>query len=342
MAVSAAFLDENATSPTLFMDPEPQGSPVSASHLLLRRRSSKKLLENPLNPSQAPSQAQSEELVPPTLSMAVCAAQLDETGASLTVTLDSTSQPAGGKGPSLLLRRQSSRKLVADKQQLSPGNGSHATIAAAGSDGAAGMELPMLSMAVCAAQLDENEISPTLTLGARSSAGGNSPSLLLRRQSSKQLVGNSSPSPSTASLQDASDTTALTAPVLSMAVCAAQLEETGSSLAVSLDADAGSGKGPSLLLRRQSSKRLVGSTLASPSTEPSPDANDTTALSSPMLSMAVCAAQLEETGASFTVTLDAASHAGSGKGPSLLLRRQSSKKLVADKQLSSPKQAGSV
>ena len=263
MAVSAACLDENATSPTLFMDPESPDTTGTASLLLVRRRSSKKL-EQILSPLKSSSQAAriEAELVPPTLSMAVSAAQLDETGASLTVTLDSTSQSAGR--PSLLLRRQSSKKLVADKQQLSPaGSGSRESLATAGADGAA--ELPMLSMAVCAAQLDENEISPTLTLGARSTAGGNGPSLLLRRQSSKQLVGKTLPSPSTEPSQDENDTTAMTAPILSMAVCAAQLEETGSSLPVTLDANAGSGKGPSLLLRRQSSKKLVADKqLASP------------------------------------------------------------------------------
>jgi hypothetical protein len=263
MAVSAACLDENATSPTLFMDPESPDSTGTASLLLVRRRSSKKL-EQILSPLKSSSQAAriEAELVPPTLSMAVCAAQLDETGASLTVTLDSTLQSAGRA--SLLLRRQSSKKLVADKQQLSPaGSGSRESLAAAGADGAA--ELPMLSMAVCAAQLDENEISPTLTLGARSSAGGNGPSLLLRRQSSKQLLGKTLPSPSTEPSQDEDDATAMTAPILSMAVCAAQLEETGSSLPVTLDVNAGIGKGPSLLLRRQSSKKLVADKqLASP------------------------------------------------------------------------------
>jgi hypothetical protein len=203
------------------------------------------------------------------LSMAVCAAQLDESGASLTVSLNS--QPAGGKGPGLLFRRQSSKKLVADKQQLSPTEaGSGEQSSAASTEGTAGMALPILSMAVCAAQLDDHETSPTLTLDAGSSSGNRT----------------------------------------------------------------------SLLLRRQSSKKLVGQVLLSPSTEPSQGAND--AMAAPILSMAVCAAQLEETGAALIVTLDAASHAASGKGPSLLLRRQSSKKLVADKQLASPTHAGSV
>ncbi len=121
------------------------------------------------------------------------------------------------------------------------------------------MALPMLSMAVCAAQLDENETSPTLRLDADTSSSGNRASLLLRRQSSKRLVGQALPSPSTEPSQDANDATSMTAPILSMAVCAAQLEETGASLTVTLDAasHAASGKGPSLLLRRQSSKKLV-------------------------------------------------------------------------------------
>jgi hypothetical protein len=261
MAVSAACLDENATSPTLFMEPEVQGTPGTASLLLVRRRSSKKL-ENSSSPSQASSQAAQSDvgMLPPTLSMAVCAAQLEETGTSLTVTLDP--QPASGKGPGILLRRQSSRKLVVDQQQASPtGQGSHEPNAAAGADGTAGTALPMLSMAVCAAQLDENETSPTLTLGPCSSAtsSGNRTSLLLRRQSSKKLMGEALLSPSTEPSQGANDATAVTAPILSMAVCAAQLEETGASFTVTLDAasHAASGKGPSLLLRRQSSKRLV-------------------------------------------------------------------------------------
>jgi hypothetical protein len=206
------------------------------------------------------------------LSMAVCAAQLDESGGSLTVSLDS--QPAGGKGPGLLLRRQSSKKLVADKQHPSPtGAAACEPISAAGMEGTAATALPMLSMAVCAAQLDEHGTSPTLTLDADSSSRGN---------------------------------------------------------------------GTSLLLRRQSSRKLVGHALPSPSSEPSQGANDAADMPAPVLSMAVCAAQLDEAGASLTVTLDTASHAANGKGPTLLLRRQSSKKLVVDKQLASPTQKGSV
>jgi hypothetical protein len=258
MAVSAACLDENPTSPTLFLDAQGQETNAISSNLLLRRRSSKKLLE-PQSPSRPCSQNEtcaSDLAIKQMLSMAVSAAQLNESEPAPIVSLF-PAPSANGKGSSLLLRRQSSKKLMQELLTTTSLTDSVDDPATA----------PILSMAVCAAQLDESGLSPTVSLDAGLATNGRVPSLLLRRQSSKKLMsGSQTQGPprdvnvaeSTTNVESGDQSVESGFPMLSMAVCAAQLDESGPSPTVSLDAGSPSnGKGPSLLLRRQSSKKLA-------------------------------------------------------------------------------------
>ena len=253
MAVSAAYLDESVTSPTLFMDAQGDSN-GKLSSLLLRRRSSKKLIDaqSPPRASTHIAASGSEVVLKDMPSMAVSAAQLNESEVSPLVSLDAGTA-ANGKGSSLLLRRQSSKKLVAEKQVVSQ---------IEGGDTGAAMTAPTLSMAVSAAQLDDSGVSPTVSLHAGSTGDGKGPNLLLRRQSSKKLVAEKlSPTRNggQAPIAEGADSSNNFVPILSMAVSAAQLDESGSFPAVSLEAGlAADGKTPGLLLRRQSSKKLTG------------------------------------------------------------------------------------